>query len=246
MAIERTLLVLADIGGYTQFMSLHRMSLAHAQERVARLLEAMIDAAPRLRLMELEGDAAFFHMPCPEGQETAVAQTLTEQIVGMHGAFHARQQHITVANVCPCDGCIQVGDLRVKFVAHVGEVATQRVKNVTKLAGVDVILVHRMLKNSVPIPEYLLMSEALWQHTNPLVRDRARGLAEDFEGLGTTQTYYVDLAEIAHAVPPRPRISFTARWREHLGVTARSLPYMLGLKKPCAGFRNLADGEAHA
>lgn len=44
----RALLVIADIGGYTPFMRLHRMSLAHAQDVVARLLEAMIDAAPGL------------------------------------------------------------------------------------------------------------------------------------------------------------------------------------------------------
>jgi hypothetical protein len=46
MPVGRALLVIADIGGYTPFMRLHRTSLAHAQDVVARLLEAMIDAAP--------------------------------------------------------------------------------------------------------------------------------------------------------------------------------------------------------
>ena len=36
-------------------------------------------------------------------------------------------------------------------VAHDGEVAFQRVKHLTELAGMDVILVHRMLKNDVPV-----------------------------------------------------------------------------------------------
>ena len=51
METRQALLVIADIGGYTRFMRLHRMSLAHAQENTLRLLEAMIDAEPRLRLV---------------------------------------------------------------------------------------------------------------------------------------------------------------------------------------------------
>ena len=39
---ERALLVIADIGGYTRFMKLHRVSLAHAQTVIAMLLEAVI------------------------------------------------------------------------------------------------------------------------------------------------------------------------------------------------------------
>ena len=61
MSIRPALLVIADIGGYTAFMKAHKKSLAHAQDVVARLLEAVIDAAPNLTLLEIEGDAAFFY-----------------------------------------------------------------------------------------------------------------------------------------------------------------------------------------
>jgi len=37
----------------------------------------------------------------------------------------------------------------------------QKVKRLTELAGVDVIVVHRMLKNAVPVPEYLLIRLAV-------------------------------------------------------------------------------------
>ena len=57
-----------------------------------------------------------------------------------------------------CDACRQIGRLRVKFVAHLGEVATQRIRETEKLVGVDVIAVHRMLKSTVPSAEYVLMS----------------------------------------------------------------------------------------
>ena len=36
----------------------------------------------------------------------------------------------------------QVGQLKVKFVAHLGEVVQQKIARTTKLAGVDVIIAH--------------------------------------------------------------------------------------------------------
>ena len=239
MPVQHALLIIADISGYTRFMKLHRMSLAHAQDIVARLLEALIDAAPRLRLSELEGDAAFFYTPYPEAQEGLIANAVAEHVVAMHLAFHARQQQMVAGNLCNCDGCAQTGQLRVKFVAHVGEVATQKVKRSTKLAGIDVILVHRMLKNSVPVPEYLLMSEPVFQHSHERIRQHALGLEQEFEGLGRTQTYFVDLEKISAEMPPKPRVTWLGRLGETMGVAFRGMPYLLGIKKPCRGFRNV-------
>ena len=59
MESGRAVLLIADIGGYTDYMSSHRMSLAHAEVNTARMLEKMIDAAPGYDLIEIEGDAAF-------------------------------------------------------------------------------------------------------------------------------------------------------------------------------------------
>ncbi len=59
MTSEPSLLLIADIGGYTDYMRTHRMSLAHAEVNTARLLEKVIDAAPDFELIEIEGDAAF-------------------------------------------------------------------------------------------------------------------------------------------------------------------------------------------
>jgi hypothetical protein len=52
--VTQALLVIADIGGYTRFMKVHRINLAHAQHIVARLLEAVIDGAGRTFYVELE------------------------------------------------------------------------------------------------------------------------------------------------------------------------------------------------
>jgi len=59
MASPQALLLIADIGGYTDYMGSHRMSLAHAEANTARLLEKVINAARDFDLIEIEGDAAF-------------------------------------------------------------------------------------------------------------------------------------------------------------------------------------------
>ncbi|MBI3527235.1 MAG: DUF2652 domain-containing protein [Betaproteobacteria bacterium] len=153
MSVRPALLVIADIGGYAAFMKAHRTSLVHAQDVMARLLEAVIDTAPNLTLIEIEGDAAFFYAWPRDGRDAASAQMLADQILAMHRAFHAVRQTISMLNFCRCEGCRGSKSLKVKFVAHLGDVTMQRVKHVSKLAGVEVILVHRMLKNTVPLPE---------------------------------------------------------------------------------------------
>ncbi|MDQ3451531.1 MAG: DUF2652 domain-containing protein, partial [Actinomycetota bacterium] len=77
MASARWLLLIADIGGYTDYMRSHRMSLAHAEVNTARLLEKVIDAAPGFELIEIEGDAAFLARQADAlDTEATVAMTL--------------------------------------------------------------------------------------------------------------------------------------------------------------------------
>ena len=232
MSVRPALLVIADIGGYTAFMKAHRTSLVHAQDVVARLLEAVIDAAPRLTMLEIEGDAAFFYTWAESGRAASFAQLAANQILAMHRAFHVCQQTIAALNTCPCEGCRQAEQLRVKFVAHIGEVATQRVKRVSKLAGLPVILVHRMLKNTVPLPEYMLLSEPLFVLTDEQTRAHGRALPQEFEGLGSLLTYFVDIKDVAAELPPKPQITRLGQLRETWGVMLRTLPYLLGIRKP--------------
>ncbi len=233
--MARALLVIADIGGYTRFMRVHRINLAHAQHIVARLLEAVIDGAGRaFKLAKLEGDAAFFY-----ANEPFDAADKKRALVSIRNAFLRRRDELSINRLCTCDGCVQAGQLNLKFVAHSGEVAFQKVKRYTELAGVDVILVHRLLKNSVPLPEYVLMSEPVHDALAPTLGATATSLSENLEGLGETRTFYVALDEIAgpHAVDVRP--SFLAKLFGWLRMTWSSLPYFLGLKKACEGFGNM-------
>lgn len=236
----RALLLIADIGGYTKFMTVHRVNLAHAQEVVAQLLEAVIDAAGRkLELAKLEGDAAFFWARLPDPPKEGELEALGQRVLEVRQAFLARRADLDVNRLCTCDGCVQASQLTLKFVAHVGEVALQKVKRFTELAGVDVIFVHRLLKNHVPVREYVLMSEPVFERLEPELKARAQASPEELEGLGTVTTHYVDLALADAAAVAAPKRSGPRALWQWLRLTWRALPYFLGLKKPCEGFRNL-------
>jgi len=236
---QRALLVIADIGGYTKFMRVHRVNLAHAQYVVAQLLEAVIDGAgSRLKLAKLEGDAAFFYALAPEGKKTDDVAQFARIVTSIRRSFLRRQVELATDRVCTCDSCVQAGQLTLKFVAHVGEVAFQKVKRFTELAGVDVIFVHRLLKNSVPVSEYALMSEPVYEKVDEF-SSYGRSVEEELEGLGNVTTYYVDLHEIARDAPITLEPSFFRKVLAWLKMTANTIPYILGVRKSCSGFRNL-------
>jgi hypothetical protein len=224
---DRALLLLADIAGYTEFMRLHRLNLAHSQEITQRLLVSMLDAAPALRLVEVEGDALFLSASV----EADGSNGWLPSALAMYQAFHAKQQWMVAHNLCLCDACRQIEKLHVKFVAHLGEVVSQRIRDTEKLVGVDVIAVHRMLKNDVPVTEYLLMSEPLYRNLEPQLRDRAERVDQELDGLGTMPLYFVDVADLPIDLPATPDPSMPARIRETVGLGFRAFPSVIGLRR---------------
>ncbi len=234
MASGRWLLLIADIGGYTDYMRTHRMSLAHAEVNTARLLEKVIDAAPGFELIEIEGDAAFLACPTDATDTDAdVARTL-EAAVAMHQAFHDERQYV-VTNLCPCRTCTEAGNLKLKFAAHVGEVAVQTIRQRRKLVGIDVILVHRLLKNSVTVPEYVLLSEELYGSATAPLAGPAHETSQDLEGIGPVRAFFVDVAELPAPARRLPDPSLLQRVGRTLVVAGSGMPHMLGLRRRRAG-----------
>jgi hypothetical protein len=161
----------------------------------------------------------------------------------IYRAFHIRAADLRVNTLCPCDGCQQSGNLKIKLVGHVGGVAMQKVKQLTELAGVDVIVVHRMLKNAVPVPEYLLMTKPVHAMLGSPLHERATPLTLDLDDIGPTEAYYLDLTEWTDALPPPRKLSPWRRLVRHVSLGLRTLPRELGLRKSCVGFRNVPDAS---
>jgi hypothetical protein len=69
--------------------------------------------------------------------------------------------------------------------------------------------------------------------------ERAAAFDLDLEDIGATPAHCVDRAHFAgDPVPPR-RLTPLGRLGRHPGMSWRTLPHVLGPRKPCAGFRNL-------
>jgi hypothetical protein len=230
MKSGRAVLLIADIGGYTDYMSSHRFSLGHAEVNTARMLEKMIDAAPGYDLIEIEGDAAFLSRQADTHDPETTVTEILRAAASMHRAFHLERQNVA-ANLCPCAGCKEAAELKLKFVAHIGDVATQTIRQRHKLVGIDVILVHRLLKNPVPIPEYVLLSEELYRTGETSLPDSVHEISPELEGIGTVRAYFVDVGDLESSLPPLPGPSWRGRLGRTFAAAGLGLPYQLGLRR---------------
>src|SRR5215204_6585008 len=212
-------------------MHFHRTMLGHAEAATTRLLEKVVDAARDFDLIEIEGDAAFLSRDADALDGGATLAAVTEAAVAMHRAFHAERRLVEL-NLCPCDSCTQTKDLKLKFVAHVGEVAVQKIKRRRKLIGMDVIFVHRLLKNPVQVPEYVLLSEDLYRSGGASPPDHlVTEISQDLEGIGPVRTYFVEVEDLAGPVAPMPDPSWLRRFGETGAILGRGLRYKLGLRR---------------
>jgi hypothetical protein len=233
---SRALLLIADIGGYTEYMQFHRSILGHAEAATARLLDRVVRAAPGFKLVEIEGDAAFLSRDLSRDSGSldgaAAYATVADVVVAMHRAFHA-ERHFIELNMCPCGSCKRTNALKLKFVAHVGEVATQTIRRRDKLVGVDVIYVHRMLKNPVELAEYVLVSDDLLDGGGSpgLV---AEALTMDLEGIGPVQAHVVDVQDLA---PPGrlPEPSWPQRIGGTFAMIGRGIPHIVRRRQQSLG-----------
>lgn len=151
------LLLIADISGYTRFMIANQTELAHSHEVIGALLEAIIaEVEIPLTVAKLEGDAVF----CWAIRSPGVAERVRERLVRFFQAFAAKLAELASASACSCGACRNVGSLRLKIVIHSERALVYSIGERTELAGVDVIIAHRLLKNSIREDEYILASEA--------------------------------------------------------------------------------------
>jgi uncharacterized protein YndB with AHSA1/START domain len=136
--------VIADISGYTGYLA--GVELDHAQDIIADLIDTVVKALrPPFRLAKLEGDAAFVYVVTDKIDGSLLQDTIEQT----YFAFRKRLRNIKQSSICECDACRQMPKLDLKFVSHHGEVAKQKMAGREELVGRDVILIHRLLKNSV-------------------------------------------------------------------------------------------------
>ncbi len=151
---QNAILFIPDISGFTEFV--HHTDINHSRHIISELLELLIDSnSIGLELAEIEGDALFFYRLADEINH----RNLEEQIHKMYTAFHTHLKRYEYERICHCGACSSAYNLNLKFVVHYGEIEFITVKDSKKPYGSNVIQVHRLLKNDVPINEYVIFTE---------------------------------------------------------------------------------------
>jgi len=192
---ETACFVIADISGYTNFIS--GVELDHAQDIIADIMDTLLRALrPTFRLAKFEGDAAFVYALA----ERIDGSLLQDAIESAYFSFRKRLRSIKQANSCECQACSHMQSLDVKFVVHHGAFIKQKMAGKEELAGRDVILVHRLLKNDVNKKfgghAYALYSDACVRALG--IAPATQGLAEHDETIdiiGETKCWIRDLEQ---------------------------------------------------
>jgi len=149
-------LLLADISGYTAFMTsveqAHGVDFSHGIPAgfavLGELLQTVIEGVqPAFAVAKLEGDAVF--AVAPAAALDARGEELLGRLQALYQAFHARREKARAARDHVCTACPVVGSLDLKMVLHRGQVVRQSIGTRTELLGPAVNVAHRLLKNSI-------------------------------------------------------------------------------------------------
>ena len=165
---------------------------------------------PPFRLAKFEGDAAFVYAVTAKVDGSMLQDT----IESAYFKFRRRLRDIKQASACECKACAAMGDLDFKFVVHHGEMVKQKMGGREELAGRDVILVHRLLKNTVSEKvgsrAYALYSDACIQTMG--IDPAAQGLVEHHETIdiiGDVKLWLRDLEEAWQKENEKTRVEVT-------------------------------------
>jgi class 3 adenylate cyclase len=149
-------LLLADIGGYTSF--LRAVATAHEADAFANgaipdayaMMSSLLDGivgqlVPPFIMSKLEGDAVFAYAADPTALPQGAA--LLDCIRSCYADFRARLEAAHDIWSCRCDACLRIDSLDLKFIVHTGPFVIQQIAGRAELAGPEVVMAHRLLKN---------------------------------------------------------------------------------------------------
>ncbi len=208
----QAILIVADISGFTRFMKTQIISISHAKQVIVRLLKSIIKVSKTpVKIAELEGDAVFFYAIYDGYNSKTVAEEVKSQILKYFNSFKSEIDILTGLDACSCEACKKTRDLKLKVVVHSGNIQFEKIHKTEKLFGIDVIVVHRMLKNSVPSNEYVMMTDGAYAEINDFFGLKGERFIENFEGIGETNTivFYPDEELYSKAAEMKAKKSYS-------------------------------------
>jgi hypothetical protein len=204
-------LLITDISGYTSFLT--QAELEHAHDILDSLFKTLLGSIhPPLAVAKLEGDAIFAFSPRGSFYH---GQTLLETVENLYYAFALALETMRINTTCTCNACKLIPTLDLKFAIHYGEFIVSKVGGSEELSGTDVILVHRLLKNTIiektGVEAYAYFTRASVEAAQ--LTEMASTMlphTENYEHLGDVEGYVYDLKPIWKAQREARRICIKA------------------------------------
>ena len=195
-------ILIPDISGFTEFMT--TTELSHSSHAINYLIDAIVNAVGQeYELSEVEGDAVLLIKkgPAPSKKE------IQDICLKIFNAFHYQRKWMQQHTICPCGACQAIINLSLKFVVHHGPVAEIKVGRFVKPAGREMIVAHRLLKNSIANNEYVLLTEKLLQQVGdePELEMVWTRSSEEYPAIGKVDYRFALLNEARKNVPEPPQ-----------------------------------------
>lgn len=202
MAETNATILIPDISGFTEFMT--TTELGHASHAINMLIDAMLEAVgEEYEVSEIEGDAVLLIKKGPAPSKKEIIDTC----IKIFNAFHFQRKWMQQHTICPCGACQAIIELSLKFVAHHGPLAEIKIGKFIKQSGPEMIVAHRLLKNSINNNEYLLLTEKLLEHaidTPETLQMEWFSSSEEYASIGKIDYRFVLLNEARKKVPEPP------------------------------------------
>ena len=197
-------LLIADISGFTEFIKIHNMKKkplignklasyweSHAEIIIKDLLETIITSfEPIMNLNKIEGDAAFFYLQSSKPKDEA--QNIIKFMKLANDNFKDKLSKLQFVQSCPCDPCQQAKNLSLKIVVHYGDFHITKIRDFTELSGESVILIHRLLKNSIKSSEYWLFTNQFSKFLDKLLDYEIEKISQKVENFGKLELDFIN------------------------------------------------------
>jgi hypothetical protein len=169
MEIRPVALILMEVSADPSALNRQGPSAHQTEQIITEILRNVLDSLHiPLTLNKLEGNAAFLYAVADNGNVT-VARNVAWQAIEFFKVFRASEA---------------IRALRFRVLLHFGQAAFKNVRQFEEIAGEDVILIHRLLKNSISFQEYVLMTERFHRLSGGLDARTGEMRLETAEGLG--------------------------------------------------------------
>lgn len=186
-----------DLTGFTKFIT----STEHefANKVITNILNKVVSVnILEMQIAEIEGDAIFFYR---SGRLPAINK-VAKQCKLIFDTFNHTIASYKETDSENFDKYLADNQLGIKIIIHFGNISLAKIKGRTKLMGEDVILAHKLLKNSIDIPCYILLTDKYieklkdkkvvrnWFNWESLKRGK-----EEYEHFGKIEYSYISLID---------------------------------------------------